>query len=209
MDEYIYYNFLEHHLSVQLQNNATSPITLQNLTWSELDGYSQCTQSTTSTMQTGTEAFFPELDAVFEAVTQFLPWFFAGIFSISCLVIVIGYIHSWIVWNADLAIGYGVFFCFSMFDWYSDVIFTFTIRSEHIEIFLASFCLLLFPLIGNVVWLLRQQKIWEHDAAIGARVKTWLLRWRPFLYSLTILSGSSFGAVNLCMSVYLHSVYTI
>ena len=89
-------------------------------------------------------------------------------------------------------------------DWYSDVVFTFTLvdcsREEAIYLFVISFCLLAFPLIFNVWWLVKNQHRWETDIAVGPRLNGWLRRWRPYLFGGTILSGSAFGTVNLCNS---------
>ena len=92
-----------------------------------------------------------------------------------------------------------------MWDWYSDVLFTFSLEApcksyETLAtiLFVASFCLLAFPLIGNVYWLLKNQRKWEADFAVGARLVGWLRRWRSYLFAFTIVCGSSFGAVNLC-----------
>ena len=201
-DQYIYYGFLKQYLSLNLLLDYG--IMLMDLKWIEESEYEECSSSNNSlstpeTTESGTD-WETVTNELFFNIYEFLRWIFIGILGICSIVVIVGYIHSWIVWNADIAIGNAIFFCFAMFDWYSDILFTFTIPVKYIEIWLISFCLLLFPLIGNVAWLVSQQKEWEQDAAIGARVKAWLIRWRPFLFSLTIISGSSFGGCFMCNS---------
>eukprot|EP01084_Bolivina_argentea_P173134 299878_1 len=199
-NEYIYYNFLHQYLSMEL---ISRNMTLHNLTWIERNDFipKECHNiAATQLPDEHRDNWEDVTNALFRDIYDFLRWIFIGILGFSSIVVIAGYIHSWIVWNYDIYIGNGIFFCFAMFDWYSDILFTFTIPVKYIYLWLISFCLLLLPLIGNVGWLISSQKIWEQDAAIGARVKAWLIRWRPFLYSLTIITGSSFGGINMCNS---------
>lgn len=50
------------------------------------------------------------------------------------------------------------------------------------------------------------QSKWENDPSIGDRLRGWLRDWSTYLLSFTLLSGSSFAAINLvnvCVPVYL------
>ena len=173
-DQYVEYDFLKRYLSLELLSNDSSQIVLSDLEWIDPPDVDE------------QEPWVTAMNKLFGAIVTFLTYVFGCILSISCLVVIAGYIHSWISWNCDLAVGNAVFFCFAMFDWYSDILFTFTIDAEWLVLWVISFSLLIFPLIGNVYWLVRQQKAWEEDGATGARTKNWLARWRPFLYSLTV-----------------------
>lgn len=199
-NEYIYYGFLERYYKLSLNSISNDQLILLNIEWIEMDESIICIKETKEPYSEKEENWEKVTNELFSSIYEFLRWIFVGILTICSIIVIIGYIHSWIVWNYDIQIGYAIFFCFAMFDWYSDILFTFTIPVQYIEIWLISFCLLLFPLIGNVGWLVSQQKIWEQDAAIGAKIKAWLIRWRPFLFSLTIISGSSFGGINMCNS---------
>eukprot|EP01083_Nonionella_stella_P085076 235656_1 len=194
-DEYIFYNFLYRSLSHTLNTSTNYSILLQNVSCLQIREYTTCPRSAIASKD-----WRHVTNDLFRSIYKFLQWIFSGILGVACLFVITAYIHSWIVWNEDICIGNAIFFCFATFDWYSDILFTFSIPVEYIWLWLISFCLLFFPLVGNVAWLVSQQKLWEQDAAMGARVKAWMIRWRPFLYSMTIISGSAFGSINVCNS---------
>ena len=122
------------------------------------------------------------------------------------IAIVVGFIQSY-AWDVTIFLGcillYGLYTC----DFYSDIMFSIQLYNHSFNndgkttnifwFFIASLVFLLFPVLGSIASYLRTQSNWESDASIGDRVRGWLRDWSTYLLFLTLLSGSSFAAINM------------
>ena len=103
-------------------------------------------------------------------------------------------------------------------DFYSDILFSYEVYDYYatksdqdlliLLLFIGCMVFLVLPIATSIWSLFRFQDKWKHDPAIGDRVTGWNRDWSTYLLCLTILSGSSFAAVNILNSrVFGHPLF--
>ena len=132
---------------------------------------------------------------------------FYVILSLSGIFVVLAMIHGYLKWINDIRMSVGLIFICNIIDWYSDIIFAFTVEycdSRNAlfvnSLFVLSVIFLTIPLTCHLSWVLYNQQKWESDKAVGARINGWMRRFRPLLFAITFISGSCFATIKLLNS---------
>ena len=101
-------------------------------------------------------------------------------------------------------------------DFYSDILFSWVVYNYYavcnddlmLALFIGCLIFLILPIVASIWSLFRFQDKWTEDPAIGDRVTGWNRDWSTYLLILTLLSGSSFAAVNILNSrVFGHPIF--
>ena len=91
-----------------------------------------------------------------------------------------------------------LFFSIYTWDFYSDIMFCVRL-GDAVEwiLFILGIVFIFVPWTMNVYQLFRAQKQWTMDKSVQEGVRGWLIDWSIVLVVAVVLSGNSFGAIEL------------
>ena len=131
-------------------------------------------------------------------VFQFFIYIFIGI----CLLLSVGgRVYAKKI-GSDNVKAFGILF-FSLYTWdfYSDIMFCVRlVDAKQWELFGIGLMFIFIPWAMNLVQLFREQKKWTSDPLTKEKVTGWLISYNIILIFAVIVSGNSFGAVELANS---------
>lgn len=104
--------------------------------------------------------------------------------------------------GSDNVKAFGILF-FSLYAWdfYSDIMFCVRlVDAKQWMLFVVGMLFIFVPWTMNLLQLFREQKKWTEDPLTKEKVSGWLVDWSIVLIVAVVISGNSFGAVELANS---------
>ena len=141
-----------------------------------------------------------------EKIVQALAYIIYVFIAICFVTAILGKMYAKKI-GSDNVKPFGILF-FSLYTWdfYSDIMFCVRLSdAEQWTLFIVGMLFIFIPWIMNLVQLFQAQKKWTTDKSVQEGVRGWLIDWSIILVVAVIVSGNSFGAIelaNVCWFFY-------